>query len=227
MINRVLSAFFMIAINLLINVSLPLPITAQEAISTPSASPKKNTVFRSAVDKIPKSTPETQQQGNQEDSFDLTPPLNLDKLDEKTQNKYFKSVQSYYDYKSEAYTLRLEAFKDQAWNSKAIFWAVILLVFVGTAFAGVQFLRKPVVDIKKVTIPDSKNGEPQGTETSSSTMPAVAQTKPEQAAPETQIEISLQGIKASSSILGVVILVISFAFFYLYLVYVYPINDTF
>ena len=42
-----------------------------------------------------------------------------------------------------------------------------------------------------------------------------------------EIEISLQGIKASSSVLGVIILVISLAFFYLYLRYVYPIEDVF
>jgi hypothetical protein len=43
----------------------------------------------------------------------------------------------------------------------------------------------------------------------------------------TEMEASLQGVKVSSPILGVVILTLSIAFFYLYLVYVYPINNTF
>ena len=43
----------------------------------------------------------------------------------------------------------------------------------------------------------------------------------------TQLEASLSGIKVSSSVLGVIILVISLAFFYLYLVHVYPITEIF
>jgi hypothetical protein len=44
-------------------------------------------------------------------------------------------------------------------------------------------------------------------------------------AAETQLAVSTEGIKIQSSILGVIILVISLAFFYLYLVYVYPIQE--
>jgi len=40
----------------------------------------------------------------------------------------------------------------------------------------------------------------------------------------TEIEASLKGIKVSSPVLGVIILTLSLAFFYLYLVYVYPIE---
>lgn len=43
-------------------------------------------------------------------------------------------------------------------------------------------------------------------------------------ADSTEIEASLKGIKVSSPILGVIILTLSLAFFYLYLVYVYPIE---
>lgn len=41
----------------------------------------------------------------------------------------------------------------------------------------------------------------------------------------TIIEAGEKGISVSSPVLGVIILVISLAFFYLYLIYVYPIND--
>ncbi|MCU0430004.1 MAG: hypothetical protein MUF42_08525 [Cytophagaceae bacterium] len=40
-----------------------------------------------------------------------------------------------------------------------------------------------------------------------------------------EVELSLKGVKVNSSVLGVVILVISLAFFYLYLIYVYPISE--
>ncbi len=43
----------------------------------------------------------------------------------------------------------------------------------------------------------------------------------------TEIVASVKGIKVSSPILGVIILVISLLFFYLYLVYVYPITEIF
>jgi hypothetical protein len=41
----------------------------------------------------------------------------------------------------------------------------------------------------------------------------------------TEIEISTASIKVSSPVLGVIILVVSLAFFYLYLIYVYPIQE--
>jgi hypothetical protein len=43
----------------------------------------------------------------------------------------------------------------------------------------------------------------------------------------TEIVANLEGIKVSSPVLGVIILVLSLAFFYCYLVFVYPITDIF
>jgi len=45
--------------------------------------------------------------------------------------------------------------------------------------------------------------------------------------PDHELELSAKGIKVSSPVLGVVILALSLAFFYLYLVYVYPITEIF
>ena len=42
---------------------------------------------------------------------------------------------------------------------------------------------------------------------------------------QTQIEITAQGIKLKSSILGIVILTLSIMFFYMYLIHVYPIKE--
>jgi hypothetical protein len=49
--------------------------------------------------------------------------------------------------------------------------------------------------------------------------------RPRAAVDPTQIDLSAGSIKVSSPVLGVIILVISLAFFYLYLVYVYPISE--
>lgn len=46
-------------------------------------------------------------------------------------------------------------------------------------------------------------------------------------AKEHSVELSTSGIKVSSPVLGVIILALSLAFFYLYLVYVYPIKEIF
>ena len=43
----------------------------------------------------------------------------------------------------------------------------------------------------------------------------------------TELEASVKGIKVSSPVLGVIILVISLLFFYLYLAFVYPIQEVF
>lgn len=83
----------------------------------------------------------------------------------------------------------------QGFSTKVIFFSVVFLVFLGMAFSGIQFYKS-----YKTADPDQK--------------PDTA----------TELELSLKGVKVTSSILGVIILVISLAFFYLYLVHVYPIN---
>jgi hypothetical protein len=90
-----------------------------------------------------------------------------------------------------------------AWNltsSRIIFWSVILLVFAGIAFAGLQFYAALY-----------KKG---GTSNSNTTL-------------ATELEANLKGFKVNSPVLGVIILLTSFLFFYLYLVYVYPITEVF
>jgi len=86
------------------------------------------------------------------------------------------------------------------WNlasSMITFWVVVALVFAGVAFAAFQFYISMKEKVRK---DDALN---------------------------TQLEANLSGIKVSSPVLGVIILIISLLFFYLYLVYVYPIQETF
>jgi hypothetical protein len=46
-------------------------------------------------------------------------------------------------------------------------------------------------------------------------------------APDSTLEMSATGLKISSPVLGVIILALSLAFFYLYLIYAYPIHELF
>lgn len=120
--------------------------------------------------------------------------------DATTQKAYLDALQEYYRYRSAGLEHRREVFKWQLFSAKIIFAVVLVLVAAGIYFAAVQFyagLRRQG--------PDSD-----GTER-----------------PVTEISASPEGIKVSSPVLGVIILVISLAFFYLYLVYVYPIEDIF
>jgi hypothetical protein len=51
--------------------------------------------------------------------------------------------------------------------------------------------------------------------------------KPGKVVESTEVELAIQGLKVKSPVLGVVILTVSLAFFYLYLIYVYPVRERF
>jgi hypothetical protein len=122
--------------------------------------------------------------------------------DEKTMSLYRKAWQGYYDYLSQGLTYRLKVFRWQALSSIIIFYTVLFLVFAGIVFSGIQFYKS-----MRSSGDRGENGK-------------ASQTL-------TEFEASSSGIKVSSPVLGVIILAISLAFFYLYLVYVYPIQETF
>jgi hypothetical protein len=147
----------------------------------------------------------------------LLPALPEDiKSDNKTREKYLETFRAYYEYRLQGYKQRMQAFEWQALSSKIIFVFVLMLVFIGIGFAAVQFY----IGLPKIN-PNSLIAN------EAVTSKAGDEPEKRQDKEVSQIEISLQGVKLSSPILGVIILIISLAFFYLYLVYVYPLNDTF
>jgi len=94
---------------------------------------------------------------------------------------------------------RKALFQWQRFSGRVIFFVAIFLVIAGVAFSGLQFysaLRKPP------RVSDSTEGE----------------------ISPTALEASIYGLKINSSILAVIALFISFLFFYLYLVHVFPIT---
>ncbi|MGH7596078.1 MAG: hypothetical protein ACREOI_06975 [bacterium] len=110
---------------------------------------------------------------------------------------------------------RRRVFDWQHVSSIIIFWVVIIIVFVGLAFSGIQFYIS-----MQSSLAGSKKRRPQS---------ALAEGQPENVesppAEVAEFEASLQGIKVKSSVLGIIILGISLAFFYLYLAHVYPISE--
>lgn len=137
-------------------------------------------------------------QGKKVDPTRPEPPPSIIS-DPVTLEKYQASLQAYYDYRTSGLHHRSRVFKWQLFSAKLIFGVVVLLVLAGIVFAWLQFKSGL----------DKKNSEGE-------TGKAV-----------TEFEASTGGIKVSSPVLGVIILVISLAFFYLYLVHVYPIEDIF
>jgi len=132
--------------------------------------------------------------------------------------QYRDAMNGYYEYFAAGYEHRQRVFEWQLLSSRIIFGLVALLVFAGIYFAALQFhhgLRQPAVAAPRVP-PQSENT---GKLETSAELQANAMF--------TTFSASARGIQVSSPVLGVVILVISLAFFYLYLVYVYPITELF
>lgn len=118
-----------------------------------------------------------------------------------------------YDYYRFGMEHRKKSFNWNLLSSKITFWVVILLVFSGIAFAGIQFY----ISLKERSAKQNPL-QPQK---------ITVENKDAYGEFNTQLEASAKGIKISSPVLGVIILVISLLFFYLYLAYVYPIQETF
>ena len=120
--------------------------------------------------------------------------------DPETNRLYEKALQDYYSYRSYGLQHRKAVFQWQLFSAKLIFIIVLGLVTCGVIFAAIQFRK----GIKEQTLGKTNNDNL-----------------------STEMELTTKGIKINSPVLGVIILTISLAFFYLYLVYVYPIENVF
>ena len=120
------------------------------------------------------------------------------KASPETTAAYQEALQAYFAYRKAGYEHRLGVFAWQSLSTKIIFFVVVLLVLAGIGFAAMQFHA-------------GLYGRGGGSAPSD----------------ETEISLSLRELKVRSPVLGVIILTISLAFFYLYLVHVYPIRNVF
>lgn len=102
-----------------------------------------------------------------------------------------------YQYYQKSLDHRYATFSWQATSTKLIFLLVIGIVLCGLLFSFIHF--------KNALKQHEKN--------------------PNLTAEASSLEVSMQGVKINSSVIGLIILALSLGFFYLYLVYVYPINQ--
>ena len=115
--------------------------------------------------------------------------------DPATNKAFLDAMGQYYAYRATGLLHRQRVFEWQLLSSKVIFVTVLMLVGSGMVFAAIQFHT----GLKRAGVDASQDA--------------------------TEIDLSATSVKVSSPVLGVIILVISLAFFYLYLVYVYPISE--
>jgi hypothetical protein len=125
--------------------------------------------------------------------------------DPATRQQYLLAMQRYYEYRANGYAYRSRVFEWQLLSSRVIFLIVLALVSAGIYFAAVQF--------RAAMHPAAR--------------PAASVEQPPLSGVTlaTQLEVSSKGVIVNSSVMGIIILALSLAFFYLYLVYVYPITD--
>ena len=147
-------------------------------------------------------TPPTQAPSLPEPSHALLPPVfprppEGVKMAPPTDAAYQEALRDYFAYFEFGLTHRRDVFAWQLFSSRIIFWVVLSLVALGMYFAAKQF------------------------------QVGLRRSHAAGAAEVTEFAASLSGVKVRSPVLGVVILVISFAFFYLYLRFVYPVDTTF
>jgi hypothetical protein len=144
-------------------------------------------------------------------------------LDEATRNLCNQATQESYRYLISAYQHRRSSFDWNLEADKIIFAVVIVLVISGLIFAAIQFRIGLAGNLAAAppSSPNPKEGEP-----SAKGPDSLSQATYERlGGMATNLELSTTGIKVSSSVLGVIVLLISMAFFYLYARYVYPIQE--
>lgn len=120
--------------------------------------------------------------------------------DEPTKAICWKAYQASLNYYEIGLQQRTKTFRWQHISTQVIFFVVLALVALGIYFAWIQFKHDMGANEKIINKGEVK---------------------------EHSLELSTSGIKVSSPVLGVIILALSLAFFYLYLVYVYPIVENF
>jgi hypothetical protein len=149
-------------------------------------------------------------EGSEDEAAAMPAPASETVLEHaETRQRYLAAMQRYYEYRANGYAYRSRVFEWQLLSSRLIFIVVLALVGAGLYFAAVQFRLAMRAAGRKL-------GEAQPD------APGAADVSL-----ATRLELSAKGVVVNSSVLGVIILGLSLAFFYLYLVHVYPIRNVF
>lgn len=137
-------------------------------------------------------------------------------------------MNAYLHYKKNIYWQAQEALKDRtatyAWQhrtSRWIFFIVVLVVLIGITFSAAHFYNAMRRENRLLALQEKKQERKKQPETGKE-----GDDKQPETDTATSIEVSSSGIKISSSLVGIIVLFFSLLFFFLYLKFVYPINET-
>jgi hypothetical protein len=125
--------------------------------------------------------------------------------DQSAQRSCLSARRAYYDYYAAGLTRRTKVYEWNNLSTRVIFVVVLGLVGIGVYFSWKQFFGV----MRPAAVTDRQ---------------APAETAE---AAYTELEAGIRGIRVKSPVLGVVLLAVSLAFFYLYLVFVYPVTEQF
>ncbi len=112
----------------------------------------------------------------------------------------------YYEAQAQELELRRQAFEWHAFSTKVLFCCVIALTVMGLVLSWREF------------------GKYYGTKRAAPT-DAVPTTATSASPPPSVFKVSAQGLEVTSSLIGFLVLSVSLAFFYLYVVNVYPLHE--
>jgi hypothetical protein len=121
-----------------------------------------------------------------------------------------KMLQAREEYTVFAWKNRQDAFAWQSVSTKVIFWVVIVVVLTGLYLSWMQFNLAHKMPLTKTT--QTKKGQSN-------------KANPSDQIEASTIEVTTSGVKITSSVIGLIILVLSIVFFFLYLKFVYPIIE--
>jgi hypothetical protein len=142
-----------------------------------------------------------------------------------------KAAYEYYANDVTAYHLRAQIFQNQAVATNVILVLVLVITLAGLVFSGIQFwvaltTHKASLAAHEVVLQQAAaGGAAAASPAAAGTAPAAAAAADDAATLATQLKVGMDGVQLQSSVLGTTILVFSLAFLYLYLKFVYPIND--
>lgn len=130
-----------------------------------------------------------------------------------------KAYSEYFLYDANVLGQEQRAFDFELFSTKVILGVVLLLVLSGLLFSALQFAHAlyghghPSAASSAASSEAGNNGEQRAAD-----VPSTKELS-------SYVELSLSGLKLKSSILGLLLLAVSMGFFYLYLRYVYPIQE--
>lgn len=150
------------------------------------------------------------------DVLNKIPEINesfISERDKSIKSEYAYHI-AYVDYQLSVLSHRQRMFSYQYYSKIAIFILVIIIVLSGLAMSAIQFMQTTVAG--RVETEPVKSADPA---TQAIPLPAVSQQT------MNELEVSLTSFKIKSSVIGLLILMISVIFFYLYLYLVHPLIE--